>query len=68
MIDDNIRTVQHILGHTKIEMTAKYLTPLKGKRAQDGLGAVFADVNLPSRADQVTDQRDFQISPCTLVS
>ena len=40
----DIRTVQHILGHTKIEMTAKYLTPLKGKKAQEGLGAVFADV------------------------
>ncbi len=40
----DIRTVQHILGHTKIEMTAKYLTPLKGKRAQEGLTAVFADV------------------------
>jgi integrase len=35
----DIRTVQHILGHTKLEMTAKYLTPLKGKKAQDLLGA-----------------------------
>lgn len=43
----DIRTVQHILGHTKIEMTAKYLTPLKGKRAQEGLSAVFTGVLTP---------------------
>ena len=52
----DIQTVQHILGHTKIEMTAKSLTPLKGKKAQDGLGAAFAGVNLPSQANQVTEQ------------
>jgi hypothetical protein len=37
-------------------MTAKYLTPLKGKKAQDGLGAVFAGVNFPSQADHVSEQ------------
>lgn len=48
----DIRTVQHILGHTKLEMTAKYLTPLKGKKAQDLLGTVFAHIN---RARQIED-------------
>lgn len=37
----DIRTVQAILGHTKIEMTAKYLTPLKGKAVHERLRAVF---------------------------
>lgn len=52
----DIRTVQHILGHTKIEMTAKYLTPLKGKKAQDGLGAVFAEVNLSREVNPRIEQ------------
>lgn len=37
----DIRTVQVILGHTKIEMTAKYLSPLKGKKAQESLARAF---------------------------
>jgi integrase len=37
----DIRTVQALMGHTKIDMTAKYLAPLKGKAAQERLNAVF---------------------------
>jgi integrase/recombinase XerD len=49
----DIRTVQHILGHTKLEMTAKYLTPLKGKKAQDLLGVVFAGINQGRRTEDL---------------
>lgn len=30
----DIRTVQKLMGHTKLEMTARYLAPAKGKAAQ----------------------------------
>jgi integrase/recombinase XerD len=40
----DIRTVQALMGHTKIDMTAKYLAPLKGKAAQEKLNSVFASV------------------------
>jgi len=41
----DIRTVQSLMGHTKLEMTARYLAPAKGKAAQDKLNAVFARVD-----------------------
>jgi len=40
----DIRTVQALMGHTKIDMTAKYLAPLKGKAAQQKLNSVFANI------------------------
>ena len=40
----DIRTVQALMGHTKIDMTAKYLAPLKGKAAQQKLNLAFANV------------------------
>jgi integrase len=38
----DIVTVQKMLGHTKIEMTARYLGALHAKAAQEKLNAVFA--------------------------
>lgn len=40
----DVRTVQALMGHTKTDMTAKYLAPLKGKAAQEKLNSVFANV------------------------
>jgi integrase len=40
----DIRTVQKLMGHTKLEMTARYLAPAKGKAAQDKLNGVFARI------------------------
>lgn len=40
----DIRTVQKLMGHTKLEMTARYLAPAKGKAAQKKLNTVFARV------------------------
>jgi integrase len=34
------RTVQEWLGHTKIEMTSRYLAPQRGQKAQDKINAV----------------------------
>ena len=41
----DIRTVQKLLGHTKIEMTARYLAPAKGKAAQEKLNSVFGGIS-----------------------
>jgi integrase len=38
----DVRTVQRWLGHTKLEMTARYLGQQRGQQAQDKLNAVFA--------------------------
>lgn len=38
----DIRTVQLMLGHTKIEMTERYLAPAEGPAAQARMNAVFA--------------------------
>jgi integrase len=40
----DIRTVQKLMGHTKLEMTARYLAAAKGKAAQQKLNAVFGRV------------------------
>jgi integrase len=40
----DIRTVQQLMGHTKLEMTARYLAAAKGKAAQERLNAVFAGI------------------------
>ncbi len=40
----DIRTVQKLMGHTKLEMTARYLAPAKGRAAQEKLNAVFGGV------------------------
>jgi integrase len=47
----DIRTVQKLMGHTKLEMTARYLAPAKGKAAQEKLNAVFAGVGSGALAD-----------------
>lgn len=41
----DIRTVQLMLGHTKIEMTERYLAPAEGPAAQARMNAVFAGLN-----------------------
>ena len=46
-----IRTVQKLMGHTKLEMTARYLAPAKGKAAQEKLNAVFRSVGSGALAD-----------------
>jgi integrase len=38
----DIRTVQMLMGHAKVEQTAKYIAPARGRAAQDKLNAVFA--------------------------
>lgn len=38
----DVRTVQKWLGHTKLEMTARYLGQQRGQQAQNTLNAVFA--------------------------
>jgi integrase len=38
----DIRSVQSMLGHTKIEMTARYLAAARGKAAQAQINSVFA--------------------------
>lgn len=40
----DIRTVQKLMGHTKLEMTARYLAPAKGKAAQEKLNLVFGNI------------------------
>lgn len=47
----DIRTVQKLMGHTKLEMTARYLAPAKGKAAQEKLNAVFLGVGLGALPD-----------------
>jgi integrase len=37
----DIRTVQMLMGHAKIEQTAKYIAPARGRAAQEKLNAVF---------------------------
>ena len=41
----DIRTVQLMLGHTKVEMTERYLAPAEGPAAQAKMTAVFAGLN-----------------------
>lgn len=38
----DLRTVSAWLGHAKLEMTAKYLTPATGQEAQNKINSVFA--------------------------
>jgi integrase len=38
----DIRTVQALMGHAKIEQTAKYIAPARGRAAQERLNAVFS--------------------------
>jgi integrase len=47
----DIRTVQKLMGHTKLEMTARYLAPAKGKAAQEKLNGVFRSVGSDPFAD-----------------
>jgi hypothetical protein len=38
-----------MMGHSKIEMTERYLAPAKGPAAQNKMNAVFAALNVATK-------------------